>query len=69
MVSSASMRRCLCRRPNGVVSLVAMASLPLPMLRRLSVVNNDGNGATGNNDNDNNNVDNDGTTGNDEHDN
>ena len=66
MVSLPSMRRHLCRRPDGGVSLVAMASLPSPMLRRLSVVDNDGNGATGNNDNDDDKDDDDGATGNDD---
>jgi len=47
MVSSLPMRRRLCRRRNGVVALVATASLPLPMRGRLAVVNNDGDGATG----------------------
>ncbi len=55
------MRRRLCCRPDGVVALVAMASLPLPMRRRLAVGNNNGDSATG--DNDDNNVDNDGATG------
>jgi len=41
------MRRCLHRRRDGVVALVAMVSLPLPKRRRLAVVNDDGNGATG----------------------
>ena len=63
MVSLSSMRRRLCRRRNGVVALVAMVSLPLPMHRRLAVVDNDGNGATGDNDDD---VDNDGATGDDD---
>ncbi len=50
MVSSLPMRRHLHRRRDSVVALVAMASLPLPMPmhRRLAVVNDDGNGATGN---------------------
>jgi len=50
MVSSLPMRRHLHRRRDSVVALVAMASLPLPMQmhRRLAVVNDDGNGATGN---------------------
>ena len=41
----------MCRRPrrcqDGVVALVAMVSLPLPMRRRLAVVDNDGDNATG----------------------
>ena len=41
------MRRRLRRRCDGVVALVVMALLPLPMRRRLAVVNDDGNGATG----------------------
>ena len=48
MMSSLPMRRHLCCRCNGVVALVAMALLPLPMRRRLAVVDDDGNGATGN---------------------
>ena len=32
---------------DGVVALIAMASLPLPMRRRLAIVNDDGNSATG----------------------
>ncbi len=42
------MRTRLCRRRDGIVVLVAMASFPLPMHRHLTVVNDDGNGATGN---------------------
>ena len=41
------MRRRLCRHRDGIVALVVMASLPLPMRRRLAVVDDDGNGATG----------------------
>ena len=63
------MRRRLHRRCDGVVSLVAMASLPLPMLRCLSVVEDDGGGATGDDDDGNDNVDDDGATGNDDNDN
>ena len=47
MVSSLPMRRHLCRCCDGVVALVAMALLPLLMRRRLAVVDNDGDGATG----------------------
>ncbi len=53
MVSLLPMRRHLCRRRDGVVALVAMALLPLPVRRRLAVVNDDGNGATGDSINDN----------------
>ncbi len=63
MVSSSSMRRRLCRRCNGVVALVAMASLPLPMCRGLAFVDDDGNGATGDDDDD---VDDNGATGDDD---
>ena len=41
------MRRHLCRRRNGVVALVAIALLPLPMRGRLAVVDDHGDGATG----------------------
>ncbi len=51
-LSSPLMRRHLCRRRNGVVALVVMASLPSPMNRCLAIVDNDGNGVTGNDDND-----------------
>jgi hypothetical protein len=48
MVSLLPMRRRLCRRRrDGIVALVAMVLLQLPMRRRLAVVNDDGNGATG----------------------
>ena len=47
MVLLPLMRRRLHRRHNGIVALVAMALLPLPMRRRLAVVNDDGEGATG----------------------
>ena len=47
-----SMRRHLCRRRDGIVTLVVMASLPSPMRRRLAVVNDDGDGVTGDNDDD-----------------
>ncbi len=43
-----------------------MASLPLPMLRRLSVVDNDGDGTTGGHNDDEDNVDDDGATGDDD---
>ena len=64
MVSLLPMRRRLGRRHDGIVALVAMASLLLPMCRRLAIVDNDGDGATGNSINDNcdsaSNVNNDG---------
>jgi hypothetical protein len=63
MVSSMLMRRHHCCRCNGVVALVAMAALPLPICRRLAVVDDDGDGATGDDDNDD--INNDGATGND----
>ena len=47
MVSLLPMCRRLCNRHNGIVALAVMASLPLPMRRRLAIVDNDGNGATG----------------------
>ena len=47
MVSLLPMRRRLCRCCDDVVALVAMALLPLPMRRRLAVVDDDGDGATG----------------------
>jgi hypothetical protein len=53
MVSLLPMRRHLGRRHNGIVALAVMASLPLPMRRRLAIVDNDGDGATGNSINDN----------------
>ena len=62
-----SLRR-LRRRRDGAVSLVAMASLPSPMLRRLSVVDDDGDGATGDHDDDEDNVDDDGATDDDDND-
>ena len=46
-VSLLPMHRHLCRRRDGVVALVVMASLPLPMHRQLAIVN-DGDGVTGN---------------------
>ena len=46
---------------DGVVALIAMASLPLPMCRRLAIVNDDGDSATGDKVND----DGDGATGDD----
>ena len=48
-LSSPSMRRHLCCRRDGVVTLVVMASLPSPMRMRLAVVDDDGDGVTGNN--------------------
>ncbi len=62
MVSLLLMRRCLCRCCDGVVALVTMASLLLPMCRRLAIVNDDGDGMTGDKDDDD--VDNDAATGN-----
>jgi hypothetical protein len=41
------MCRHLCRHGDGIVALVAMASLPLPMCRHLAVVDDDGDGVTG----------------------
>ena len=49
-LSSPSMRRRLRSRRDGVVTLVVMASLPSPMHRRLAVVDDDGKGVTGDND-------------------
>ena len=66
MVSSSLIRRRLCRCRNSVVALVAMESLPLPMRRRLAVVDDDGNNVAGSNIND---VDNDGAMGDDDEDN
>ncbi len=54
MVSSSLMHRHLRHHRDGVVSLVAMASLPLPMLRCLSIADDDGDGATGDDDDGNN---------------
>ena len=51
-LSSLSMRKRLCHRPNGVVALVVMASLPSPMHRCLAIVDDDGNGVTGDDNND-----------------
>ena len=51
-LSSPSMRRHLHHRCDGVVSLVMIASLPSPMRRCLAVVDDDGNGVTGDNDDD-----------------
>ena len=50
MVTSLLMRKRLCHCRDGVVALIAMVSLPLPMRRRLAVVKDDGDGATGDND-------------------
>ena len=47
-LSSLSMCRHLRRHHNGVVALVVMASLPSSVRRHLAVVDNDGNGMTGN---------------------
>ncbi len=47
MVSLPLMHRRLHRCHDGVVALVAVALLPLPMSRRLAVVNDDGEGTTG----------------------
>ena len=60
MVSSSSMYRRLCRCRDGIVALVAMASLPLLMRRRLAVVDDNGDGAA---DDDNDEVDGDGVVG------
>jgi len=58
----------MCRRLRrcryGIVALVVKASLPLLMCRRLAIVDDDGDGATGNNDN----YDGDGATGYDNND-
>jgi hypothetical protein len=51
-LSLPSMRRRLWRRRDGVVTLVVMASLLSPMHMRLAVVVDDGNGVTGDNDDD-----------------
>jgi hypothetical protein len=59
--SSVLNARRLCRRRDGVVALVMMALLPLPMCRHLAVVDNDGDGVKGDDDND-------GATGNDKDD-
>jgi hypothetical protein len=47
MVLSTLMCRHLRRHRDGVVALVAMASLSSPMRRRLAIVDNDGNGVAG----------------------
>jgi hypothetical protein len=57
--SSVLNARRLCRRCDGVVALVVMASLPSPMRRHLAVVDDDGAGAKGDDDDD-------GATGDDE---
>jgi hypothetical protein len=49
-LSSPSMRRRLCRRRDSVAALVVMASLSSPTCRRLAVVDDDGDGVTGDND-------------------
>ena len=61
MVSSLLMPRRLRCCHDDVVALVAMVSLPLLMRRRLAVVDGDGDGATGNNDD--NDVEDDGAMG------
>ena len=48
-LSLPSMRRGLRHRLDSVVALVVMTSLMPPMRRRLAVVNDDGNGVTGDN--------------------
>jgi hypothetical protein len=48
-LSSPSMPRHLRRCRDGVVTLVVMASLPSPKRRRLAVVDDDGDGMTGDN--------------------
>jgi hypothetical protein len=47
MMSLLPMRRRLRRRRDGIVALVTMALVPLPMCRRLAIVDNNGDGATG----------------------
>jgi hypothetical protein len=49
-LSSPSMRRGLCRCHDSVAALVVMASLPSPMRRCLAVVDDDGDGVTGDDD-------------------
>ena len=63
MVSLSSMCRHLCRCRDGVIALVVMASLPLLMHRRLAIVDNDGDGAAGD---DGDKVDDNGATGDDD---
>ena len=46
-LSPPSMRRRVRCRRNSVVALVVMASLPSPMHRRLAIVDDDGDGVTG----------------------
>jgi hypothetical protein len=48
VLNARRLRRCR----DGVVALVVMASLPSPMCRRLSIVNDDGNSTKGNDDDD-----------------
>jgi hypothetical protein len=50
--SSVHNARRLCRCRDGVVALIVMASLPSSMRRRLAVVNDDGDGAKGDNNDD-----------------
>ena len=50
MVLSLSMRRHLCHHPDGIVALIVMALLPSSMHMRLSVVDDDGDGVTGDDD-------------------
>jgi hypothetical protein len=50
--SSVFNARRLCRHRNGIVALIVMAALPSPMRRRLAVVDDDGDGAKGNEDDD-----------------
>ena len=57
MVSLLSVHRRLCHCCDGVVAFIVMASLSSPMRRHLAVVDNDGVGMTGDdNDNDFNNA-------------
>ena len=49
-LSSPSMHRRLHRRRDSVAALVVMASLPSPMCRRLAIVDDDGDGMTGDED-------------------
>jgi hypothetical protein len=50
--SSVLNARCLCRHCDGIVALVVMKSLPSPMRSRLAVVDNNGDGAKGDDDDD-----------------
>jgi hypothetical protein len=49
-LSSPSMRRSLHRCRDSVAAFIVMASLSSPIRMRLAVVDDDGNGVTGNND-------------------